>query len=263
MESVPQLDLASALLPLAGVIFTVAIGVILLNQHFRKNLYKQSLEQEALRTRHQLELLQASIDAEEKARKRIAQDLHDELGATLAITRMHLVQLGQQTNVGEKVTTSLQAIRGLTETALASTRRISHELMPPQLESFGLIKTLQAAADQLQNTVHLTVSFAAPEQLPSLPASTELALYRICMELIHNTIKHSGARTIELALTDLGSRLLLVYQDDGRGLPDGGPSTGLGFRSIEARVNSVGGVLQIGKEGQKGFYASIEIDMKV
>ncbi len=83
-----QVTFINTLLPFAGILFLIALGVVFLTQQFRKNLYRQQLEQEELKKKHQVELLRSNIQAQEEERKRIAQDMHDELGAALSITRM-------------------------------------------------------------------------------------------------------------------------------------------------------------------------------
>ena len=76
------------LLPLAGIVFLIALGVVLLYQQFQKSLYKQQLEKEAIKSQHQQALLATTIKVQEDERKRIAQDLHDELAATLSLSAL-------------------------------------------------------------------------------------------------------------------------------------------------------------------------------
>ena len=96
METTGQINITAALLPMICVIFIIATGVVLLNSLFQKKLYRQKLLQEELINRHQEELLKSSIQIQEEERKRIASDLHDELGAVLSITRMHLFALEEK-----------------------------------------------------------------------------------------------------------------------------------------------------------------------
>ena len=147
METTHELNFLTALLPLVGVMCIIAVGVVFLNLNFHKNLYRQKLEQQELRNRHHQELLKSSIAVQETERKRIAQDLHDELGASLSIARMHLVQLEKQSQ-DHPTQEMLRQLKVITDSTLASIRRISHELMPPLLETFGLVRTLESVVDQ-------------------------------------------------------------------------------------------------------------------
>ncbi|MDB5211015.1 MAG: hypothetical protein JWQ30_1842 [Sediminibacterium sp.] len=259
METSSQISLLTALLPLIGVIFIIAVGVVILNQHFQKNLYRQKLQQEEIKNRHQQELLTSSILVQEQERKRIAQDIHDELGALLSISRMHLVQLEEkEINQGPHILPALQNIRSLTEKALGSMRKISHELMPPQLETFGLIKTLEAVAGHANKTGNIAICIDAADHFPELSWPFRLGLYRILMELINNTLKHAGADTINIELNYTNGIISCTYTDNGRGIQPGKSKNGLGLKSIEGRASSLGGNIHIGNEGER-FRAIITI----
>ena len=260
METVKESTFIEALLPLVIIIFIIAVGVVLLYQHFQKNLFSQKLKQEALKVAHQNELLRSSIHAQEKERKRIAHDLHDELGAVLSIMRMNIVMLEQQhTGTDGNLLTGLKNVRGLTESALTSVRSITHRLMPPQLEAFGLIKTLEAAIEQINTTGQIHIFLTAPEALPEISWAVSLGLYRIIMELINNTIKHADATEITITIVLNTQSICCRYADNGKGLPDEYTGKGLGHTSIEGRVNSLGGIFELGTNKGNGFYAVIDI----
>jgi signal transduction histidine kinase len=259
MEATQELSFINALLPLIGVLFVIAMGVILLNQHFQKNLYRQQLEQEELKNFHQQQLLQSSIHVQEEERKRIAQDLHDELGAALSIARMHLVQLEQKQSDPE-LTKAVQTVRVTTESALAAMRRLSHELMPPQLESFGVVKTLESVCDQINSTDKIKIHLEASDDLPRWPAAIELTLYRVAMEMINNTIKHAQAQHIHLILSQDTQGVEFTYTDDGIGIKKN-VTYGLGFKNMEVRVKAVGGVLDPFDASTSGFRTHLHIPL--
>jgi len=258
MEAAKELDLLITLLPLAVTVFIIALGVILLNQHFQKNLNRQKLKQEELKYLHQKELLISSIEVQEQERKRIAQDLHDELGAALSIARMHLLQLEQQcAGKAEEILPPVQNVRSLTESALASMRRISHELMPPQLEAFGLVKTLEAVATRANSANEINIQIIAPTNMIRLALLLELGLYRISMELINNTLKHALARQITIHLKLEHDFLIFLYTDDGNGLSEGNYVRGLGHKSIEARVSSMMGTFILDNDEKEGGFRTL------
>jgi signal transduction histidine kinase len=261
MEKTEELNFLSALWPFIGIIFLIVLGVLLLNQQFNKKLYAQKLEKEKLKARHQFELLRASIAVQEEERKRIARDLHDELGAALSMTRMHLVQIEQMSATYDPTLTArLQNVRSMTEQALASMRRISHELMPPQLETFGLLQTLETTAAELNKLNQLQMEIQVLGNFPRLPLATELGLYRVCMELINNTIRHSQADNILIKFEQENARLRLDYRDNGKGFPEGTMKKGIGQRSIETRVHSLGGDLTSRNHEDGGIEVLIEMN---
>lgn len=243
-----------------GIVFIIAVGVVLLNQHFQKNLFRQMLEKEEIKNRHQHELLESSIAVQENERKRIAQDMHDEIGAVLSISKMHLQQLENQENANTAILPALQNVRSLMETAISSMRRISHELMPPQLETFGLLKTLEAVAAQANKTKGINMLVQNDNELPPMDWKLSLGMYRIIMELVNNTLKHSRADTVHILLEHTGSHLQCTYTDNGIGLQDHADHDGLGLKSMEGRAQSLGGTITIAKPGN-GFEAMVSIPL--
>lgn len=259
MEESEKVDFLATLLPLSVVIFIIVLGVVILNQQFNKRLYRQRLESEELKIRYQLELLRSSIHVQEEERKRIARDLHDELGAALSMARMHLVQLEQKHQDDEQLPQSLLEIREITEAALGSMRRISHELIPPQLESFGLLQTLEVLKNQLNGLQEPEMEITTSFDFPRLPLPIELGLYRICLELINNTLKHAQATQVKLHLSAQRNRLELDYTDNGIGLPETATEEGLGHKNIEARINALGGTFSLTNSTEGGIHAHIEL----
>ncbi|MEO5912317.1 MAG: histidine kinase [Pelobium sp.] len=260
METVKDLNFLDTLLPLAVIIFIIAIGVVLLNQHFQKNLYQQKLAQKALKSKYQNELLKTTIDIQEEERNRIAQDIHDELGAVISIIRMNLVMLEEQSAPDdEKVLAGLKNARSLSENALTSIRRISHRLMPPQLKAFGLIKTLESVIDQINKTAFLKINLNSSDDLKGLPWDVKLGIYRILMELINNTIKHAKATKIDIHLFCKENFIHCDYTDNGIGLLHQPEKIGLGRKGIEGRISSLEGILKSGNRSEGGFYTKFQI----
>jgi signal transduction histidine kinase len=261
METPQELSFLAALLPLAIVIFFITLGVVVLNQHFHKNLIRQKLEQEEIKNRHQQELLKSSIQIQEEERKRMARDLHDEMGAVLSIARMHILQLARSHAIhyaGQSLET-IQTIQDLIESSLASVRRISHELMPPQLENFGLIKVLESLTAASKEKTETSIRLEVTDSFPRLPWRVELGLYRIITELITNSLKHASATAIHIHLESNQNKIVLIYQDNGKGLPE--PILyGLGHKSIEARATSMGGILEIFNLVSGGMCATLTLN---
>jgi len=247
------------LLPFALIVFLISVGVILLYQQFRKNLYKRELEQRTLEGKHQNELLKASLEAHEEERNRIARDMHDELGAVLSIARMQVIQIERQTN-DPNLKTNLKEIKETAESALSSMRRLTHQLMPPLLDEFGMIKALESVVEKINCSCELSIDLIVSEDFPRTSRVTELAIYRVAMELINNTLKHAKAKRTQIIFSVADSHIQLFYKDDGIGLPKEF-APGLGLRNIEARINSVNGKIHIDGEQGKGFYADIKVPM--
>jgi len=261
MEEQEKLTFLSTLLPLSVILFIIVLGVLLLNQQFNKKLFRQKLEGEQLKIRHQQELLRSSIQVQEDERKRIARNLHDELGAALSMTRMRIMQLETRIEDPVMAEAELKAVREMTEVALASMRRISHEILPPQLEAFGLIKTLEATAATINNLHTLEMEVFSDDDFPRLPVAIELGLYRISMELLNNTLKHAAATAIAIRIYIQNKVLIVQYTDNGKGFPGETIREGLGHKSMEARASSLGGTVELVNGKSSGISATISIPL--
>jgi signal transduction histidine kinase len=254
MEISEEVDFIKILLPLAGIIFLIALGVIFMYQQFQKNIIRQQLAKEEIKNQYQKELLQTTIRVQEEERQRIARDLHDELAAALSIGYMQLTQIEDQKELNLE---RIANVRELLQTTLTATRRISHELMPLQLSQFGLEKAIANLLEKAKNTQDLKTNLAISNSCDELPWLLEVALYRIYSELVNNTLKHAEATTIDISILCQTDQLFCRYTDDGKGLPKKQISTGIGLQNIENRVQIFGGKLEFGNRKDKGFYCKI------
>ncbi len=259
MEASEQINLFSLLLPILAVIFIIAVSVIVLNSHFQKNLFKQKLVQEELVIRHQQDLLKSSIEVQEEERKRMAVDLHDEMGATLSLIRMKISTLEKGSPQDANLQNQYQDLKSLTDTAMGAIRRISHDLMPPTLLYFGLISSLNQIANTVQESNAIDVKIDHPDEPLQVDWSMSLGLYRISMELINNTIKHAKANAVNISIWTENHILYFKYEDNGIGISHTIKDKGLGQKSIEARALAMNGSLKMGNKEPNGFYADIRI----
>ncbi len=186
------------------------------------------------------EAVRALLEGQETERKRLARELHDETGQALASIRLGLKELEAQ--VGSE---ALSAIRALVSSALDDVRRLTVELRPPALDDYGL----EAALDRLRAVVserskmdiQLTVSPGL-----NLPPTTETALYRIVQEGLTNIVKHAEATSVSIVVTNAGSSIRTVIEDNGKGFDESRVREGaLGIVGMRERVALLGGRLEV------------------
>ncbi|MDR0801708.1 histidine kinase [Fluviicola sp.] len=264
METEQHITFIETLIPFVGVVFLIATGVVLMTRQFRKNLYSEQLKQEALKNQYQMELLRSGILVQEQERKRIAQDMHDDLGVVLSIARMHLLQAERKYGeLNEQLFTDLQNVRQLMESSIENMRRISHELMPPQLELFGVIQTMDAVCEQLNNTGKIKSAFFAEDGINVFLKDEliDLTLYRVCMELINNTIKHAEATELKLTITGSEKEVKVHYSDNGRGFSSEYIGKGIGLKNIRNRLLSLEGDILLDLK-KPGFHATVYLPLR-
>lgn len=188
-----------------------------------------------------------ALSAQEEERRRIAQELHDEVGQTLTAV---LLQLKHTANHSpDELRTELHQAQETTRAGLDEIRRIARRLRPGVLEELGLHSALRSLASEF-STRGLTVRPHIEAGLPELDDETELVLYRVAQEGLTNTARHAGATQVDLRLRRLprGGVGLLV-KDDGRGI--GRSPEGAGLSGMRERALLIGAELTV-RDGAAG-----------
>jgi two-component system NarL family sensor kinase len=232
-----------ALVPLllvTPILLLLALGIVGFVIRYQRRLMLQREEMQQLQQKGQREAqqqaLEAALLAQEDERRRIAADLHDGVGTTLAIVKLHLNAL-QQPDLTQEATSLL-------DQAISEVRRISRNLLPVALQKFGLPFALDALAR--------TVPAGGPTQLVleqrgaprRLDPKYELIAYRVVQELLGNGLRHARASTITIIVNFRPSQVELHYTDDGVGFdlaavetqPSAITRTGLGLTNLRSRV---------------------------
>jgi signal transduction histidine kinase len=238
---------------LAGMVglFALAMGYVVIFVLYQRRIISRDLEKQKLETEletdYQRKLLHAMIDSQEAERKRIAHDLHDEIGTLLSTSRLYFNQLSPG-RAEEQLTLVSGKLNLLFDEMMGNIRRISHDLRPVILENLGLTEAIENIRHKLMEG-GLAFDFTYTCTI-SLTREAELILYRIIQELINNTLKHAQASCISLRMEEEGDQLNITYSDNGIGFTRVEALTGLGLRSIESRLSLMETSLQIMKPEQ-------------
>ncbi|MFF2779578.1 HAMP domain-containing sensor histidine kinase [Streptomyces sp. NPDC058052] len=195
------------------------------------------------------------LSAQEAERRRIAQELHDEVGQTLTAVLLQLKHTAD--HVAVPVRDDLHQAQETTRAGLDEIRRIARRLRPGVLEDLGLHSALRALAAEFA-TARLSVTAHITPGLPELDRATELVVYRIAQEALTNTARHSGAGAVEVHLGPLphGGVSLLV-QDDGEGLRSA--PEGAGIRGMRERALLIGAELVLGAGPNGGTQVRLNV----
>ncbi|KAB2341615.1 HAMP domain-containing sensor histidine kinase [Actinomadura rudentiformis] len=200
-----------------------------------------------------------ALSAQEGERRRIARELHDEIGQSLTAVLLELKRLADR--VPESLREDVRYTQETTRTSLEDVRRIARRLRPDVLEDLGLVSALTALTTQFATHTALRVRRHLPADLPPLSPQTELVLYRIAQEALTNTARHSDATAAELSLTHQGGGVLLRIDDNGKGL-NGAPE-GAGIQGMRERALLVGGQLTLGPGPAGGTRISLQVPITV
>ena len=208
----------------------------------------------------QSEKIQTEVNTLENERKRIASDLHDDLGPLLSAVRLQVNCLeAAQTEDKEIVERSVNQI----DTILQRLREISNDLMPHALLRKGLVTATKEFINNIHAGHSLRIHLKA-DLVTGIPQQTEIHFYRIIHELIHNTYKHARATELAISLHIESEKLLvLVAKDNGKGFNyDPGEIKGLGLSNIMSRVEMMKGDIYLDTKPGYGTSFTIEVPFK-
>lgn len=206
----------------------------------------------------QKERIQAQIMIQEQERKRIANDLHDSLGPMLSTVKLYMHSITVNNDADKQ---SLDKASDYIDETIGNLREISYNLLPGSLSRNGLVTVVKEFLSRISGRHSIKISFEAPNG-ENIPQTTELHLFRIIQEIVHNAIKHSGAATLKLKLVRQPDGLFLLTEDNGKGFDlynTRESSKGLGLKSIENRCEMINASLKIVAKKNEGCKIIIKI----
>jgi PAS domain S-box-containing protein len=207
--------------------------------------------------KQQMEFASRLQNVQDEERKRLARELHDSVGQTLAALSMNLgivqAQAHKLDSFGARAV-SENAV--LVEQVSREIRTISHLLHPPLLEVAGLASALRWYVDGFSERSSIKVDLEIPSDFGRLPDELEIAIFRIIQECLTNIHRHSGSTTATIRLHQAGDRLTVQVQDSGKGIPrekqheliESGRG-GVGFAGMRERLRRLSGTLEIKSDG--------------
>ena len=200
---------------------------------------------------------EALIQGQTIERKRVAAELHDNLGGTLASLNWYLYGMDKKllSDEEQKIYKSVHQMVGA---AYREVRSLSHNLMPVELEEHGLITALQRLVDKLNENNSIQFEFNVTGLEKRLDRKVEFELYSIVLELTNNILKHSKADRAEISLYESAKTIALSITDNGNGIKNKS-SQGVGLGNVSNRVESLKGKIQIADEEYSGAKIDIEI----
>jgi two-component system sensor histidine kinase UhpB len=189
------------------------------------------------------------IEAQESERHRIARELHDQIGHSLTMVKIHL----QTLEGGRGADAAQEALRTAVESvdrAIGQIRVMSFALRPPILDDLGIAAALRSHADRQARAAGIEAHLLISTPDDRLPRAIETACFRVAEEAIVNVIRHAGARNLWIALARRGQAVELTIRDDGRGFDvaatlKGAQGARLGLSSMIERAASAGGSVKI------------------
>jgi len=206
-------------------------------------------------------------DAKEDERRRIARELHDEMGQALSAVKMNLKAIGRASADGAaeaRVGDALTLVNGIIE----QVRTLSLDLRPPLIDELGLVAALRGYAEGHAIRSGVDIAVEANAEAVDIPAEIGITAFRIVQESIHNALRHAVAARVDVSVRRDPGRLTLTVRDDGRGfdlaeaLERASAGRHLGLLGMRERIEALGGRFEIETSPRLGtvVHASIPLD---
>ncbi|XAY77174.1 cache domain-containing protein [Sagittula stellata E-37] len=192
-------------------------------------------------------LTQRVLDAQEDERGRVARELHDGISQILVGVKYALDVARRRVSSGDpRAEESLAKGADNLSRAITEVRRISRDLRPGVLDDLGLGPAIKALTDDFRTRTGIDTQFETVVFRNRLSQDAKIALYRIAQEALTNAERHSGATEVSIDLRGHRSGATLRVSDNGCGLGDRGrPTTGIGLRNMQERMDQLGGTLRV------------------
>jgi signal transduction histidine kinase len=232
----------------------MALVLILFFYFSRKKIIKQEIEKKNLELTYQKDLLSAVIIAQEEERKRIAQDLHDDISSKLNIVSLNSHMLSAPNLTSSETDEITNNIIDLTTKALENSRRIAHDLLPPVLEKFGLNAGIAELASEFNSSQSVKVNYQSQLNFDAVDGYKHLHIFRVLQELMNNSLRHGKASEISITFDVINGVNMCSYADNGIGFDISSEKNqkGLGMKNIEGRINFITGTMKITSNINKG-----------
>jgi PAS domain S-box-containing protein len=218
---------------------------------------------EAEKAMREKELLQKLVKAQEDERRRIARDLHDELGQQLTALRLKLESIRKLCEKDDELSAKVDDVQTIAKHIDNGVDFLAWELRPSVLDDWGLIAALDKYVREWSHYAGVTAEFIKPDnkRMP-LASEVEINLYRIVQEALNNTHKHAKANRVGMMLDKRDDLIVLIIEDDGIGFNPKNKKTrskGLGLIGMQERAALINGTVEIESTLKKGTTIYVRI----
>jgi PAS domain S-box-containing protein len=206
-------------------------------------------------------ILDTMIEAEERERQRVAEDLHDEMGPYLSTIKLYASELQKKKDKETKIKMHTQ-LNEIIDQSIKKIKELSNNLMPNILTDYGLIKAIESLSKKISESGGIAIQVNSHNTRERYKKNLEITLYRIINELINNTLKHAQANKISINFEENNDKLLLIYTDNGKGFDMNkqlNKNKGLGLQNIANRLRSLNGNYTFYSNKGQGIRYNIEI----
>jgi PAS domain S-box-containing protein len=229
---------------------------------------RRKVEEKLLVYQKELRSLASELSlAEERLRRKVASNVHDHIGQSLAISKMK-VEAIQQSLKKPKEVESMNEVQRLLSEAIETTRTLTAELSPPVLYEIGFEAAIEWLVKNAREQYNLSAQFIDDGQEKPISEDIRVMLFQAVRELLFNVAKHAEANQVNVSVRRSNGMICIEVEDDGKGFdilrqrPHGVISGGFGLFSIRERLGHMGGRFNIESKADKGTLVILAAPLK-
>jgi signal transduction histidine kinase len=217
-------------------------------------------EQEKLHSAFRQELLKAQIEMQEQTLTYVSREIHDNITQVLSFIKLDLSMIGSISD--DQRQAKINENRELVSQVISDLRDLSKSLSSEHIKQLGLVKTIEVETNRINKSGVLQVALLTDGEIYSLGEQRELVLFRIFQEALNNTLKHSCAKHLKIALQYHSELFNLTLEDDGKGFLPGsiGEGSGSGLKNMENRATLIGAASTIDSSPGKGCFIKVTLN---
>ncbi len=217
--------------------------------------------EESLQAQRQLkELSKRLVDSEERERRAISRELHDEVGQSLSALLLDVENLTEMSIDEGVFRQGLQKIKALAENCVNEVRNMALLLRPSMLDDLGLVPALEWQAREVSKRTGMFVDTVEENVSDNLPEEHKTCVYRIVQEALNNCSKHAYAKNVRVVVRQEPNHLCVSIEDDGKGF-DPSRVRGLGLVGMNERVSQLGGVWKLDSDPTRGTRLRVDLPL--
>ena len=249
---------------LLGLLLVGFIVTILFLYQRRQHRAEQDLER--MKDMYDQELLKSQLEIQENTMKNLSQELHDNIGQLLSVTKLSLAVLPIPKD--HESYESVQTAREMLNKAILDLSALTKSLHSDRISQVGLVESIRYEVETIKRTGLVDIAMDANTAEIPFSEQKEVFLFRIFQEVINNILKHSQATTVKVDLVyNAEKNFILRVEDNGIGFDVEGmkasesSTKGVGLRSLFNRAKLIGAEMNMKSESGKGVLVTVELPL--
>jgi signal transduction histidine kinase len=260
-ETFAQFRRRLLVLAVIGFSFSLILAATTIVYAGRLEKSVQEKYRESLQAQRELkDLSKRLVEAEERERRAISRELHDEVGQSLSALLIDVGNLIGMSSEDGAFRQGLHKIKTLAENCVNEVRNMALLLRPSMLDDLGLVAALDWQAREVSKRTGMLVDTFDENVSENLPEEYKTCVYRIVQEALNNCSKHAYAKNVRVVVRQEPNHLRVSIEDDGKGF-DASRVRGLGLVGMNERVSQMGGVLKVESDPARGTRLRVDLPL--